>query len=279
MVILNLVKKDIEKIKDTRPQNIKLVDVLIESRNSYNELVDALTAINTALTDISNKLDKHPVEDLKDLILFNAETISDVQTKLMPALETKINAGFNKVKAELTVKLGETEEKVEFQEGHSRRRNLIFNGKKEEKGEKIEEVVQDILRNDLQMESAVVDNYLFRDFHRLPKAKNKDGTVREGPRPIIVAFLRQKDRNETMRNAFKLKGSDCSIKSDLPKKLNELRTKMLTERRRLKTIDPHTKYRVAERSYKPVLQKEDGLMEGTTKTKWTDVKIPGGNIG
>lgn len=275
MVILNLVKKDVEKIKDAR--NIKVVDVLIESRNNYNELVDAINKINTALTDISNKLDKHPVQDLKDGIEYNSTTISDVQTKLMPALEAKMNASFNKVKADLNVKMIETEDKVEFQEGHSRRRNLIFNGKNEEKGEKIEEVVQDLLRNDLQMESAVVDNFLFRDFHRLPKAKNRDGTLREGPRPIIVAFLRQKDRNETMRNAYKLKGSDCSIKSDLPRKLNELRTKMLTERRTLKATDPHTKYRVAERSYKPVLQKNDGLIEGTTKIKWTDVKIPGTN--
>ena len=156
----------------------------------------------------------------------------------------------------------------------SRRRNIIINGKKEDNGENIEEVVQKFLKEDLKLDPGQVDSFLFRDMHRLPKSKNKDGTQREGPRPIIVAFLRQKDRNAAMRNAFNLKGSDCSIKSDLPKKLNELRSKMLMERKRLKTANPNVRYRVAEKSYKPVLQAEDGVIEGTTRTKWTDIKFP-----
>ena len=271
MAQLNLKKKDTENIKDCR--NIKLVDVLIESRKSYNELVEAFNAINDKLIVISNKLDENP--DLKKSIEFNASTISDVTTKLMPALETKMNASVNKVKADLTVMVDESNEKVEFQEGHSRRRNIIINGKTEVKGENMEEVVQEFLVDDLKLDPAVVQTFLFRDMHRLPKAKNRDGTLKEGPRPIIVAFLRQKDRNAAMRNAFNLKDTAFSVKSDLPKKLNELRGKMLGERTRLKGLNPHIRYRVTERSYKPVLQKEDGLIEGTTRTKWTDIKFPG----
>ena len=60
----------------------------------------------------------------------------------------------------------------------------------------------------------------------------------------------------------------------MPKKLNELRGKMLGERARRMEADPTVKYRVAERSYKPILQVEDGLIEGTERKKWLDVQFP-----
>ena len=203
MATLNLVKKDTESIKDTR--QIKLVNFLMESRSNYNELVDAFNSINAALTNISNKLDQLPVQDIEKSIDFNAETITDVQTKLMPALEAKMNANVKKVKADLTIKADEAVVKIEFLEGHSRRRNLIVNGIKEEKGENMETVVRQFLITNMKLEPAQVDTFLFRDMHRLPKAKKKDGTLRDGPRPVIVAFLRQKDRNTVMKKAFELK--------------------------------------------------------------------------
>ena len=61
------------------------------------------------------------------------------------------------------------------------------------------------------------------------------------------------------------------MKSDLPKPLNELRSRMLKERYRLKTTHPEEKYRVGERGYKPVFQKANGKIPGTDKTKWVDV--------
>ena len=274
MVQLNLKKKDTENIKK-RSQDIKLVDILQESRSGFNELVDAFNAINEAVEKLSAKLDAHPVHELRNSIDFNATSITDVQTKLMPALENKMNAHVNKVKASLDLKVKESVEKVEAQEGHSRRRNIIINGLTEVKGEKVEEVVSGFFVDKLKLDKNMVDTFLYRDSHRLPKGKNSDGTVREGPRPLIVAFLKQKDRNLVLKNAFQLKGTDFSLKSDLPKTLNDLRVKMLQERTRLKGTDPHTKYRVAERSYRPVLQKEDGLIEGTTYTKWKDVDFKG----
>ena len=178
---------------------------------------------------------------------FNADSVEDIKNKVIPALQTKMDANMKSLKVDLMVKVDENNEKIVDQEAHSRRRNIIINGVEELNEENTEEVAKQFLVQ------GAVDDYVFRDIHRLPKAKNRDGSVNTKPRPIIVAFIRQKDRNAAMKNAYNLKNTQLSIKSDLPKHLNELRSAMLKERQRLKDANPQIKYRVAERSYKPVL--------------------------
>ena len=186
----------------------------------------------------------------------------------------KCNINIKKVKTDLTVVIDEEKEKIVMQEGHSRRRNIIINGKEQTEGENTQEVVKNFLINDMHFSAEEVAEFLFRDVHRLPKAKKRDGTVHEeAKKPIIVAFLKQKDRNSVMRKAYKLKDSDYSIKTDLPKALNEVRGLMLKERKRLKAIDPEGRYRVGEKGYKPVLQKCVGLIPHTTKPNWVDIKF------
>lgn len=280
MANIQLDKKitDIKNIDN--PRNLKVVDVLIEARTNHNELVDAILTLNTTLNEINNKLsnltDHQDIKDITASITFNADTISDVKDQVLPALETKMNANMKKLKADLQVKVDENKEKIVDQEGHSRRRNIIVNGLVEITGEveDTEKVVRQFLVNDLEIDQEEVDGFLFRDTHRLPKAKNRDGTENTRPRPIIVAFLRQKDRNAVMTKAFKLKNTTYSIKTDLPKHLNDLRSRMLKERKKLKEENPTVKYRVAERSYKPVLQRENGVILGTTRIKWDNIRFP-----
>ena len=201
MANLNLEKKEIDI--NMASHKVKNTDVLLEARKNHNELVDAILAINATLAEINTKLSENP--DIIKSVEFNSQSITDVEKKLIPALEAKMDSHLKKVEAQLTVKVNNQGDKIIEQEGHSRRRNLIINGKPELDKENTEEVVQEFLVNDLHIEEVEVKNYLFRDVHRLPKSKNKDGTVREGPRPIIVAFLRQKDRNSVMRKAYEPK--------------------------------------------------------------------------
>ena len=84
---------------------------------------------------------------------------------------------------------------IEKSEGHSRRRNVICNGKPEADKENTEEVVRKFLVDDLKMDNTEVQNMMFRDVHRLPKSKKNPA----GARPIIMAFILQKDRNAVMR--------------------------------------------------------------------------------
>ena len=79
-----------------------------------------------------------------------------------------------------------------------------------------------------------------------------------------------------MRKAYELKGTTISIKSDLPKHLNELRSEMLKERTRRKEANPDIAVRVSEKMYKPVLQVEESrnTVGGVVKIKWRDLKFP-----
>ena len=86
------------------------------------------------------------------------------------------------------------------------------------------------------------------------------------PPPIIAAFCLQRDRNEVLSRAKELKGSKISLKSDLPRKLNDLRNRMLTERKRLNAAG--VKVRVVERSYLPVLQRFN-----VAQDKWNNLLI------
>ena len=269
MAELNLEKKDTENIPER--SQLKITEVLREARSNHNELVDALYSINAVLIEINTKLAENPA--LAESVEFNAESIKDVKDNLMPALKDQMDNNLKRVKNELLVDVKENGKQIVDLEGHSRRKNVLINGKEEKKGEKVEEVARKFMVDDLKMDPGEVANFLFRDCHRLPKPKpREDGTVFH--KPIIVAFVLQKDRNSVMRKAYELKNTDFSMKSDLPKPLNELRGKMLKERRDLMRANPGVKFRVTERGYKPVLQKEDGLIPGTTFIKWSDIKFP-----
>ena len=266
MAELTLSKKDTRDIPGRH--HLKLEQVLVESRENYNEIVDAIQAMNTVLNDVKLKLDSNPAFEA------NATAITEIKENLIPALESRAKANLQKVKADLTVKVEENSDKIVEQEGHSRRRNIIVYGKKFVEGENTRQVAAKFLVEDLKMDSTVVENFQYRDIHRLPAGKIKtDQGVKKGERPIIIAFLKQDDRNAVMRKAFELKDSDYSIKSDLPRPLNEIRGKMLKERRRLMQANPGIKFRVGEKSYKPVLQKSAGtvMIRGEEKTKWVDI--------
>ena len=127
----------------------------------------------------------------------------------------------------------------------------------------------------LKIDEEEVNKFMFRDMHRLPKPKVKEGERDKNyPKPIIVAFVLQKDRNSVMRKAYELKGTALSLKTDLPKPLNDIRKAMLVEWKRLIVSNPGVKFRVGERGYKPVLQREDGLIPNTRFIKWQDLKFP-----
>ena len=281
--MIELQKKDADIKNIKKPRDLSVAEVMIEARQNHNELVDAMLEIRTMLTGVKEALDdlKHHkdildlTDSLNESIVFNAESIDAVTKTTLPALEQKMRNNMKDVKAALLVKVDENKDKIVLQEGHSRRLNIIIQGKVETAGENTEEVARSFLTEDLKMDAGDVGQFIVRDAHRLPKGKKRDGTEVDGPRPIIMAFIRQKDRNTVMRNAYQLKNTVYSLKSDLPKHLNELRSDMLKERLRLKDAHPGVKFRVTERSYKPVLQRENGVIPGSEgRIKWDTVKFP-----
>lgn len=159
-------------------------------------------------------------------------------------------------------------------EAHGRRLNLIIGGQQEsapvlnEDGHEIPEDVDTIVRNiftsQMGLDATTVSNFLFRDAHRL----GKKSVIRVKPRPIIVAFILQKDRNLVMSSAHKFKGTALTIRSDLPKELAEKRDNFLIERKRL--VGSGVSARVVERGYMPVLE----VKRGRSWVRWSEQMDP-----
>ena len=273
MMLANL---ELKETNITKKTVTTIFDLQIEARSNHNELVLAINAINECLNGITAKLDNakmvdYPNIDLKNAVDFNQVAVEEVKTKLLPALEVQMNANMNKVKADLTIKVDGNSDKIVAQEGHSRRKNLIISGVRELHNETTEEVVRDFFTDKLLLDEEDTANYIFRDVHRLPRSKKAPA---DSPRPIIVAFVQQKDRNAVIRNAFNLKGTDFSMKTDLPKALNDLRGRMLERRKKLKEDNPTIWYRIAEIGYKPVLMMSDSFIDGSQdRRKWVDMKF------
>jgi hypothetical protein len=156
------------------------------------------------------------------------------------------------MEAKILERIEQIEKDKLLENAHSRRRHLIANGVPmgvypRGESEPTEQIFRDLLVNQLKLDRNYVNSMLFRDVHRLPKSNRYDG-----PPPIIAAFICQLHRNDVIANAKNLKGTPISLKSDLPRQLNELRGLMLKTKYRLK--DAGCNVRMVERSYFPCLQ-------------------------
>ena len=213
---------------------------------------------NPSNADILKKLDemdKRQISDIKEIKdeLKNLRDKGESHDILIKDLQEEIKSMKEEMK-KLSSKADETSKHNMKLEAHGRRLNVIWNGIKEEKDETpriTQQLVKHVLINKFKFDAEEVSAMMMRDCHRLPLPENKRAT--EGSvRPIISAFIVQSDRNKVMENANCLKGSDISVKSDLPKQLDIRRNMLLKKRKDLAA--ENQKVRVVERSYLPVLQ-------------------------
>jgi hypothetical protein len=251
---LNLVtvSETLDDIEDKR--KIKLSDILIEQRVHFNRLVDALGLINTELTGLKT---------LSEKVNKNEEKLDNLIDKVIPEIKLRIDRSVSLMEAKLNLRIEQLEKEKLLENAHSRRRHLIANGiamKKYPRGqsEPTERIFRELMVNQLKLDPDYVKQMLFRDVHRLPKS-NKF----EGPPPIIAAFICQQHRNDVLSAARELAGTNISLKSDLPRQLNELRGLMLKTKYRLKNA---CRVRLVERTYLPVLQKYNETTE-----KWDNI--------
>ncbi|KAI4470383.1 l1 transposable element-related [Holotrichia oblita] len=148
--------------------------------------------------------------------------ISEEMKKITGTYETKIATLENEIKVlkEFNEKLKvDCEEKYNKPEQYSRRYNLRVYGIKEQKNEKVEEVIQNLLIEKFNIENP---SQYIDVCHRISERKaNSD-------RPIIVKFISQKTKTFVYRSKSKLKGSSIIIREDLTY-LNLKKFKMLSE--------------------------------------------------
>ena len=234
----------------------KIVDAAAEARENFNTLVDALNLVADQLDNIEKKLDAQAPADL-------TQSVADIKLAI-PELRLGIKRSRELAEAKVKEAVEEMDLKHEQLEAHGRRLNIIWNGRKEEKQEittafggtrqfeDTEALFRDFLVQSLNFDEAFAKSVILRDCHRLPKSKKAKAT---DPPPIIAAFVCQRQRNDVLAAAKNLQNTVFSIKSDLPKRLNSIRTEMLKARRDLKKDNKTV--RLIEKNYLPCLQMFD----------------------
>ena len=115
-------------------------------------------------------------------------------------------------------------DKMEYLEGQSRRNNLVFDGIAESPGEtwaEAEEKVKKVLAEMLQLQQDV-------EVERAHRAGKPGG---ERPRPIVVKFLRHKDRTSILQRTKALKGTRIFINEDFTESVRQKRKELMPELR------------------------------------------------
>ena len=264
-MVLNLptLNDDVTNIKK-QGAGYKVIDAIQEARSNHNILVAALNKLSEQLEEIDAKLDakadKNVVDDVKQ-----------IKDNVIPGIRETMKKNLDLSEAKIIDASRDLALKHEQLEAHGRRLNVIVNGCAEMKEtvatdnggsrqyEDTELLFRGFLVNSLKFSEEYVSHVILRDCHRLPKSKKRGNTL---PPPIIAAFVSQRQRNEVLAAAKNLKSTQFSIKSDLPKRLNTIRSKMLQVRSDLKKDNKVV--RLVERQYLPLLQLRDEAMKWHT---------------
>jgi len=122
------------------------------------------------------------------------------------------------------------------QEIYSRRWNMIFYKVPETRDEDCCSLVREVITNELKIKREEVNQFHFCAAHRLGKQS------RGRPRPIIARFTCRSDRDKVWKMRRNLKDSNISIGEDLPKRVQEIKRKILIPAmKKARTLDPRNK--------------------------------------
>lgn len=178
---------------------------------------------DSVLNDISEKLSK--MNEKMDRLCNDVSNIRAWQTHVDQKMESlnhenkQLNEAVGSLVDQNERLLRDNKEmanKLVDYEARSRRNNLIFRGiKKEtdkESWEQSENLVREILRDKLEMDSGKIE---INRAHRL------------GGNAIIVNFLKYKDREQIMKNKKKLDGTQVYITEDHPYEIRQRRKKLM----------------------------------------------------
>ena len=164
------------------------MDIVVKQQHERIQLVEG------TVTDLIKSLEfsQAEIKDLKNEMKILRNSTNEKQV-IIEELQSKVNA---------------LEHRINYQEDYSRRNNLRISGIQEQAGgetwEQTASKVSKLLEDKLQLPSV-----------NLERAHRVGPSTTSHPRAIVVRFEKFSDREATMRNAKKLKGTGVYINEDL----------------------------------------------------------------
>ncbi|KAI8517875.1 hypothetical protein Bbelb_038920 [Branchiostoma belcheri] len=191
-------------------QKVYYKDLLDQQEKNFRSFVQIITdSANQRMDNLVREM-----QDLKNSLNFSQGEISDTkETSDKNADKLKqLEQNMMTYNTEVT----EMANKLDYIENQSRRNNLIFDGIKDDRKETWEQSetkVKEVLRNKLRLNT---DNIEIERAHR-------NGKPGDRPRPIVVKLLRYKDKQNILRQAKMLKGTQIFINEDFSDKIRQKR--------------------------------------------------------
>ena len=191
-------------------------DLLALQQSAYR---DATSLLFDSLHKIIEN-QNNTIFELRKSLEYSQQDIIDIKKEL---LECKKQISDNSTKMNENHQLSKSLQiKQAKMEDHSRKNNIRIEGIDEAKQENWEQTlvkVQQLIDNKLELENIKVDFA-----HRINRKQNKSG-----PRPIIARFAHDSDKEKTLKNSWKLKGSQVFINEDLSEFTLQKRKEQMTD--------------------------------------------------
>lgn len=173
------------------------------------------TALDIIVDQLKSRIQdaETTISDLTRSLEYTQAEVKDLQSEIR-ALKKDESESKTTITA-LQTRNEELEKRANYQEDYNRRNNLRITGIQEQAGETWEETANTVSR--------LLEAKLQLPPMELERAHRTGPVTPSRPRPVVVRFERFRDREATIRNARKLKGTGIYINEDLCPASQELK--------------------------------------------------------
>ena len=208
--------------------------VVTEELNKYKEEVKEQLI---ELKSEQNKLWEDKIKELKESHKLKEEELE----KRLDEQQVRNDSMF--------LKLEDMFSRIVEAEDRQRRLNVVVSNLPVNENLSCVENVENFFTDKLKIPEEKVQSFIYRNVHYLDREDKGKG------RSLIVAFLRQNDRDFVMSRGKELKGTQISLKQNYSPETRAKKDEMLILKKSLS--NQGMTCRVVERSHKPVLQIRD----------------------
>ena len=196
----------------------EIADILEIQQKIYKD------AINMLFSSVNQRVDDQckMIQELKSSLEYSQSEISCLKQEL--AVAKKQIEDSNNTISDQSKFIKTLNTKIDKLDNYSRRKNIRIDGLTEvsnENQQQTQQKVDKLLKNNLQLQNIKIEIA-----HRLPRSTLIPGGQ---PRTIIAKLTSTVDKEETMRNKYKLKGTGIFVNEDLSEGVMKIRHEKLPE--------------------------------------------------
>ena len=192
--------------------------MLQQQREDFSAMV---TSMMNSFNDRYDKL-KDVVTELRVSLEYSQQDIAAMKDSMN--LHEKSGQTTSSDVSSVQDRLSKLEISPDYLENQTNRNNVVFDGVPEHRAESWEDSekkVLEIIENTMDLDNVVVERA-----HRVGRSKSS-----QRARPIVVKFLKFKDREAVLRSGKKLQGSSMYVREDLSEKVLAKRKAQLPQLR------------------------------------------------